>query len=402
MRTMAWPLMAEEVESVFRSIQFAYMKWDVYHRGDTSMLPEALVLSEEEHAELVSAAETVWAALRVVEAAIRTDADALARIGVPDGLIPMVLAQRPDGPRVTRCDLHRTPDGRWLISEFNDDVPSGFGECAGLAAVLQDAYGDRFAGLTFRGDLRRRLVEAFAPWRRVGLVCATAYSEDVQHVGLVQKWLDEAGHETLLGSPANLGIVRGEPCLFEQPIDALFRYFPGEWIAELPNAAAWAECAPVLPMMNPLSALASQSKRFYAEWEDCAACDDPAHRQALARYLPRTVPVDALDRASLIGEQGRWVLKGAFGRMGNTVHIGALMNAPDWSRVVDAALAAPGEHAAQERFQTAPVWTARGMCYPTVGVYLVDGRFAGHFSRVGKSPLIDGDSWHVPTLVAVS
>lgn len=401
MRTMAWPLQADEVERVFRAIQFTYMKWDVYHRGDTSMLAEALVLTEAEHTELVHAAETVWGALRVVERALMTDASALARVGVPEGLIPMIGSQGPSGPRVTRCDFHRTPEGRWWISEYNDDVPSGFGECVGLATVLQSTYGDRFAGLSFRGDLRQQLVEAFAPWHRIGLVCATAYSEDVQHVGLVQKWLDEAGHETLLGSPANLGVEEGGIRLFGQPIDALFRYYPGEWIAELPNADAWAAATTCLPMMNPLSALASQSKRFYAEWEECTGLLEPTQREALARHLPRTLRVDALDRAELVGEQARWVLKGAFGRMGNTVQIGALMDASSWGRAVDAALAAPGEHAVQERFPTAPVWTARGLCYPTVGVYLVDGRFAGHFSRVGKSPLIDGDSWHVPTLVAV-
>jgi glutathionylspermidine synthase len=402
MKTMAWPMEPEEIMWALRSIQFKHYKWDIFHRGDTSILPEALVLSAEEHQFLTQTAEAVWAALREVEEVVRGDEAMLEALAVPEQVREAVVEQRDDNPRVTRCDFHLTEQGRWVISEFNDDVPSGFGECTGLAQVLSDDWADRFQGLAFKGDLRKAVVEAMAPWESIGFVHATGYSEDLQHVALVKEWLEEAGHPTVIGSPANFRVDGDQAFVFDTPVDAIFRYYPGEWLGDLPNVEEWCKAAPFLPMMNPLSALASQSKRFYASWNEQ---DLPLSREARSlfeEYLPASVYLSSLDREEVLKNPKRWVLKGAFGRMGKTVRIGPLMPREKWEKAVQEAFEAPQIVVAQKRFDTAALWTAKGMGYATVGVYLVDGRFAGYFSRIDKGPLIDYDSWHVPTLVEIS
>jgi glutathionylspermidine synthase len=402
MKTLAWPMEPDEIMRVLRAIQFRHFKWDIFHRGDTSILPDALVLSGEEHRTLVEAAEQVWAALREVEDVVRRDASLLEAVGVPEALREATLNQRDDNPRVTRCDFHLTEEGRWVISEFNDDVPSGFGESSGLADVLTEEWSERFPGLTFKGDLRAAIEQSFAPWPSVGLIHATGYSEDLQHAALVKEWLEQAGHTTVLGSPANLRVDGEQAYVFDTPVDAIFRYYPGEWLGDLPNAEDWFEASCFLPAMNPLSALAAQSKRFYACWNEHDIELSQTARTWLDEYLPGSVYLSSLTAEEVLANPKRWVLKGAFGRMGDTVRIGPLMPKEKWQEAVHDAFDVPHIVVAQQRFDTAPLWTTRGMGYATVGVYLVDGQFAGYFSRIDKGPLIDYDSWHVPTLVEIS
>ena len=402
MKTMAWPMEPEEVMRALRSIQFRHFKWDIFHRGDTSILPEALVLTPEEHARLTEAAEEVWAALREVEALVSSDEELLEGVAVPENLRGAVQSQRKDNPRVTRCDFHLTEKGQWVISEFNDDVPSGFGECTGLAQELSQNWPNRFAGLEFRGDLRSAVEESMSDWPSIGFIHATGHSEDLQHVALVKEWLAEAGHTTVLGSPSNFRVEDSKAFVFDTPVDAIFRYYPGEWIAELPNVEDWIQAASFLPIMNPLSSLASQSKRFYASWDEHNLDLTDTSRRWLDKYLPKSVYLSNLSAEEVLKNPKRWVLKGAFGRMGKTVRIGPLMPKKKWAQAVQEAFEVPHMVVAQKRFDTAPLWTSRGMGYATVGVYLVDGRFAGYFSRIDKGPLIDYDSWHVPTLVEIS
>lgn len=399
METMAWPLEPEEAMWVFRSIQFTSFKWDIFHRGDTSILTDALILTAEQHNKAVEIAEGVWAALRKVEHQACQNRGFLKDLAVPEGLHDAILEQRVENPRVTRCDLHLTEGGEWMISEFNDDVPSGFGECTGLNEALETHFKDRFAGLEFRGDLRKALVDSFGTDQSIGLVHASGYSEDLQHVALVAEWLKQEGKETTIGSPSNLEVREGKAYLFEEPIDALFRYFPGEWLSDLPNSEAWKESAAFLPSMNPLSALASQSKRFYALFNEREIHLKEEERELLHAHIPYSLFLSSVKKEEVLQQPEKWVLKGSFGRMGNTVRIGPLMPKEKWEKAVEEAYEVSYVVAAQRRFDTRSVWTTRGMGYPTLGVYLVDGKFAGYFSRIDKGPLIHYDSWHVPTLV---
>jgi glutathionylspermidine synthase len=403
MKTRAWPLEPEEVRALLRALQFHWRKWDVFHRGDVSVLPETLVLTRAEDALLREAAARVWKGLRALEDAACRDPDLLEQVAIPEPLHRAMQAQKGHHPRVCRCDFHPTMEGGWMISEFNEDVPSGFAEATGIPTLLMEAVGPLWADVAPAGDLRGALLRALARYPTVGLVHATAYSEDLQHVTLLGDWLREAGHRVVLGSPANLSLdADGKPCLLGEAVDAIYRYFPGEWIGELPNTEVWTEAAAFLPMMNPLSALVAQSKRIYAlPHEGCLALPDDA-RPWWDAHMPVSRFVESVGSDRLRAERERWVLKGAFGRMGNTVRMGSLFGDTAWTSQVEAALRIPNLVAAQERFATRPLWTRLGLSYPTVGVYLVDGVFAGYFSRVDRGPLIHYDSYHVTTLVELS
>jgi hypothetical protein len=399
MRTQAWPLEADEIDEVYRALRFAHCKWDVYHRGRHDLLPDAIILSRAEHQQLIESARECWLALRELETAVLAEPEALRAIGIAEPLMPIVAGPQAQSPRLSRCDFHLAVGGRWVITEFNEDGPGGFAESHGLNAVLSGGFGERFEGLDFAGDIRQAILEAFAPFEHIGLVYASAYSVDLQQVALIADWLRAAGKQATIGSPANLQLRHGQAELLGEPIDALFRYYPGEWIAELPNLDDWTEAGSVLPMLNNLAALAAQSKRFYAASEAHGLPLAASAQQTLERHLPQSRYLSPDLREQLIEQRTDWVLKGAFGRMGDTVRLGIGASPEQWTGLIDQALRSDQPYAVQQRFDPVPLWFSDGLAYATIGLYLLDGQFAGYYSRVSPYPVINYDSQHVATLV---
>jgi hypothetical protein len=284
-----------------------------------------------------------------------------------------------------------------MVSEFNEDVPGGFNEAAGIPDLLGAPGGD----LRWEGDFRRSFQDAFDGYDGVAFLYATAYSEDLQHMLVLENWLRERGHRTVLASPEHLErswLSRRRPRFMGQGVDAAFRFYPGEWMARLPNLEEWIQAAPSLPLMNPFRSLVRQSKTMFALWreDDLLSAGD---RALVERHCPWTEGFHPGIAERLRDEKDRWVLKRSFGRMGDSVILGSLCSAADWEGTIREALDAPGEFCAQECFRVRPVPFACGPLYPAVGAYLVNGRFAGYYSRAAARPLITHEAFHVATLV---
>ena len=182
-------------------------------------------------------------------------------------------------------------------------------------------------------------------------------------------------------------------------VDAVFRFFPGEWMPRLPNIDVWLKAAPQLPMMNPLRRLVRQSKTIFALWREETSLD-PQDRRLLEEHCPWTESFQADKVPMLLEQRDRWVLKGAFGRMGDAVVIGSLVTEKEWSDALARAAAAPADFCIQERFAVRPLMFDQGPLYPTIGAYVVNGRFAGYYSRAAARPLITHEAYHVATAVA--
>jgi glutathionylspermidine synthase len=391
--THPWGVDDEGYAEIMRELRFRHFKWDTFAVGANLVLPEAIVLSRQAHDEVVRVVEGLNAALRRFESKVRRDPRALRRLDIPTELHGIIADEEEDTLQLTRYDLFPSEDGRWMVSEFNEDVPGGFNE-----AVIQALLGDPGAGLTWKGDLRAAFIEAFADHETVALLYATAFSEDLQHMLILERWLVETGHRTVLGSPAHLHHRWRRPRVLGTPIDAAFRFFPGEWMPKLPNLDSWRRLGPRLPMMNPLHRLIRQSKTMFALWRDDPALD-PADRDLLDQHVPITFDFDPAKLEALRDERDRWVIKRAFGRMGDSVVIGALCTPREWQAAIAEASASPSGFCVQERFAATPLQFETGPLFPAIGAFLVNGRFAGYYSRAAPRPLITHEALHVATLV---
>lgn len=394
MRTVPWGLDEAAEAEVLRALRFRFHKWDTYACGRCLVLPEALVLTRAEHARVVAVTEALHGALGRLEARVRREPELLAYLGIPAPLHPLIGEEPETELQLTRYDLFPTADGRLMVSEFNEDVPGGFNEAVGLPRLLAGAL----PGLEFAGDLAGAFAAAFAGRERVALMYATAYAEDLQHMLALEDWLAEAGHRTVLCSPEHLERRRGRPAVMGERVDAAFRFFPGEWMPRLPNFRLWLRLGPRLPMMNPLYRLVRQSKKVFALWRRPGLVDG-ADREVLDRHGPFTEELDPDELPRLAAERERWVIKHAFGRMGDNVVVGSLESDESWRRALDEARPVARELALQERFPTAPLDFAGGPLYPAIGAFLVNGRFAGYYSRAAARPFLNHEAYHVATLV---
>lgn len=394
MWSQAWPISAEEFREVLRSLSFEYFKWDMHLGGTCRILPESIVLSRGTHDHLVGITESFSALMRRFEANVRHDPALIEELGVDPGLVRILAAESEHEPAFSRADFFLTPDGRWVLSEFNEDVPGGFNEAVGINEIL----GDSELGGCGAGDLRAALGRAFGQCHGVGLIYATAFSEDLQHCAVLEKWLRESGYETVRASPEHLRYRRSGVRLAGSPVEGIFRFYPGEWMGLLSNTKDWIKALPALRMMNPPARLLSQSKKSFGVWQSSRVLDS-VDRTLADRYCPRTAPFDPAQTEHYRQKREDLVLKRAFGRMGDAVEVGALNSPADWEAAIKFASSRPREFAVQERFLVQPMAFAGGLLYPTIGVYTVNGRFAGYYSRVAPQPFITHEAFYVATVL---
>ena len=391
MRAERWPLNEPDITTMMNDLCFDFFKWDVDACGRRLVLSESVVLTRSEHEKVVSICEQFSRILERLEKAILAQPAFLKQLGIPPSVIPFLTMEQPESLQLARYDVFLTMDGRWMLSEFNEDVPGGFNEAQGVPELL----GPHLNGTSFCGDLRKAILDALRPYPHISLLYATGYAEDLQHMLIIKKWLEDEGHTTELASPSHMRSGWRGPKIFGRTCDAAFRFYPGEWFQWLDNLPDWKKVVPRLPMMNPLRRLIRQSKRLYAIWRHPDLLDH--HDLAfLENHTPKSLPFDSV---SVIENRSEWVLKHAFGRMGDTVIMGNLANDKDWGLAMEDARKQPQDWLLQERFEVATVQDSSKPIFPGLGVYLVNHRFAGYYSRAAHHPFINHEAYHVATVV---
>lgn len=384
-------LSAEGMRAYRTRAVFALGKLDPQAGDHCALAPYPLVMRRGVVGEVGALAERLDAEMLACERAVVADDGLLAAVRLPRRVAQAVRSQRGGAgfcwPRFSRYDFHWTTEG-WRISEVNSDVPGGFVESAALASCFALGAGVR-AGVAPcpAGALVAAWARRLPAGGVVALVHATAFVDDRQVMMFLKSRLEGAGIRGVLCGPDQCrpGEMRVGAPGFSGGVDGVVRFFPGEWLAQLDGG--WGSYfAGHLAQSNPGTALVSQSKRAPIVW----------------RMGGLATPVwDALlPRTCAVGDAGPgWVLKPALGRVGEDVAIEGVSDAKVrrrarvWSRLH------PGAWVAQERFTSVPVATPEGDRHVCLGVFVVDGAFAGLYARVAAVPLIDARAQDVPVWV---
>ncbi len=294
-----------------------------------------------------------------------------------------------------RFDFHHTTAG-WRISEANSDVPGGLNEASGLSALMAEHY----PGTTPAGDTAGAYMSAISSsldaGAHVAFVHATAYSDDRQVMTYLSRRFAASGLRTSLVSPAHLrwddGRARLETGWTSDAVDAVVRFFPAEWLPNLPSASGWSHFfhGGSTPVSNPASAILTQSKRFPLTWEKL-----PTPMPTWRTLLPETRDPRDVPRH----ERAEWVLKPALGRVGEDIVMSGVTEAKPLQRLSRDARWFPSRWAAQRRFVATPLRVRGVDLYPSIGIYTIDGRAAGAYGRIAERPLIDGRARDAAVLV---
>jgi hypothetical protein len=400
--TLPWspvgPLSPEQFAHVRRRAIFDCCKWDPQVEDVCTIADVPIVLTRDAWLEVGSLAESLSVELAAAEQELVQRPELHHVLGLPR---PLTRAIRPaaDGPtpgiaRIVRFDFHHTLEG-WRISEANSDVPGGLNEASGLPGLMLP----HVAGASCAGDVAGAYASALAGAtpneRHVALVHATAYTDDRQVMIYLARRLEAIGVRVSLVSPAHLRWQGGRVCLETDwaagSVDAIARFFPAEWLPNLPFESGWSRCfhGGQTPVSNPACAVLTQSKRFPLAW-DSMRTPMPTWRRCLPETRdPRKVP----------WRDGGWVLKPALGRIGEGVGVRGVTARAEWDRITRSVARDPAQWAAQRQFDVTPYAAGGRVLHPCIGVYTIDGRVAGAYGRISSRPLIDAAARDAAVLV---
>jgi glutathionylspermidine synthase len=393
------PLSADVCAPLRRRVIFECCKWDPQVEDVSTIADIPLVLPAPVWCELASHAESLAREVMAAETELQLRPQLHGRLGLPRAL-RRALGDRTDNgtiglARLVRFDFHHTTAG-WQISEANSDVPGGLNEASGLSALMAEHY----PGTTPAGDAAGAYMSAMSAsldaGAHVAFVHATAYSDDRQVMTYLSRRFAASGLRTSLVSPAHLrwehGRARLETAWTCDRIDAIVRFFPAEWLPNLPSACGWSHFfhGGSTPVSNPASAILTQSKRFPLTW-DALRAPMPTWRSLLPETRdPRDVPWH---------ERDEWVLKPALGRVGEDIVMSGVTEASQVKRLSRHARVFPSRWTAQRRFVVTPFRVRGKDLYPSIGIYTIDGRVAGAYGRLAERPLIDGRARDAGVLV---
>jgi glutathionylspermidine synthase len=390
------PLLARELGE-------RYLVWDAHVAGARRVDLHPLVLPREVHEKAVRAAEETARVIGLVAARAHTDAAERALYRVPSCVQELSAAslEANDAAILARVDLLYGEDGEWHACEVNADCPGGYNEALGLPRLARAAGFTRAVDPTNVTDLMTRRLAELAQGKAVGLMYATAYAEDLQICALVQRLLAQRGVRAVLTPPTAPKLRGGELVARGERLGALYRFYPAEYMEGQRNVADVIEATRTgaVRSLTSFSHIYAQSKLAFARAWTHASSLDEASRASLAAYVPETVNATTVSRADLEAGREGWVLKRAYGRVGDQVYVGELYEDDEWSALVDLVLSQidRGESWTAQRFvRQRAVPTPWGPRYVTLGAYVEGGRFAGYFARVTPHSHVSHDALCVP------
>lgn len=392
-------LAPEELATLRRRAIFECGKWDPQFADHCVLADYALVLSEDAWRELALLTECLARETLAAEDELLRRPDLHARLGLPRAIRAALAEARELGAargaaRTLRFDFHWTSAG-WRISEVNSDVPGGFIEAGGISRVAAELL-----GLALTCDPTNALADALAAATpaggAVGLVHATAYTDDRQVMLELGRALEARERRTCLLDPTQLewidGAAHARTAWYAGELAALARFYPAEWLANLPRGAHWRAFfrGSRTPQANPGAALLVQSKRFPLVW-DRLETPLPTWRA----LLPESREPREVDWR----RDPSWLVKPALGRVGEDIGLRELLDAKQWRSIARSARWSPAHWIAQRRFDALPLDVHGERAWPCIGVYAIEGRASGIYGRIARRALVDANAQDVAVLV---
>ena len=391
-----------------RDLARRFLVWDAHVGGRRRVEVCPLLLPRTLHEGAVRAAEDVVRVVGSVAARAHVDERERGLYAFDDDTRRLAAASRAagDDAALMRVDLLLDDDLEWKACEINADCPGGHNESLGLPWLARAAG---FATGYDPSHVVERLVarlRALARGGAIGVLHATGYAEDLQVCALVARELERAGTRAILASPTAPALRGDALCIHSEPVAALYRYFPIEWMSGQRNVGAIARAVSTgrVRTLTGFAHAFTQSKLAFARTWERASELSPGDRDVVRRHLPESRDLRDVSRGSLLESRRAWVIKRAMGRVGDEVFVGALFeDARDWSSIVveTRELAARGEAWVAQRFvPQRAIPTPWGRRLVTLGAYVLDGRFAGYFARITPDSHVSHDAVCVPVFAS--
>lgn len=377
---------------------FKAYKWDPQVEDANTVSEYIAVLEEETVAELASLAEELAVETTAMETELSKKLFLAKELGLPKSMCRAMKKtanyQKEEHVRLMRFDFHPTDEG-WQISEVNSDVPGGFAESSILPEVATKFVPHSIPSENFSQHLFRGFEKRVKQGGTIGFVHATSYADDRQVMQFMGDYFEERGYRALYLAPDHLRFENNRAFSIlgnqREELSGLIRFFPLEWMTRLPFSAKWkGYYSTVTPSCNHPIAMLTQPKSLPLIWDkldtECGLWK---------QLLPETKEVVALDY-----QETDYIYKPVFGRVGGDITIKEATSEKEFKRIKKEALKRKKEWVVQKRFNSVPVKTQDGKEFHLcIGVFVVDGAFAGFYGRINPHARIDEKAKDIPIVV---
>lgn len=377
---------------------FKAYKWDPQVEDNNTVSQYVAVLDQDTANKLEEMAEKLSQETMAMEEALLKNLKLTKKLGYPHKIkktLPnLANYKRENNVRLMRFDFHPTTNG-WNISEVNSDVPGGFAEASILPELAARYFPECQTRIHFGNTLFSAFQKKIVPSGTVAMVHATSYTDDRQELQYISDYFNEHNLKTIFAAPDHLKWVDHKPVSIINneniPIDGIFRFFPLEWLCNLPRKTKWQgyyDCQ--VPSCNHPIAIFAQSKRLPLIWEQLRV-NIPTWKQLLPPTIdPKMVKVTP----------GDWIYKPALGRVGEGISIKSAISEKELKKIEKAAHKEPKNWVAQQMFYSKPITASDNQTFHLcIGVFTVDGKRAGFYGRISPYARIDANAKDIPILV---
>ncbi len=395
------PILQDKYDEYRLNLMFDCYKWDPQFVDSNKIARYALVITQEEHEELVRLTESLDEETRAAEVFLNEHLELTKPLALPKKVsreIRKMTNYEPDRHvRLMRYDFHPTVDGRWAVSEVNSDVPGGFAEASLMPQVALELLGDNTYRYKCFGDiLVKAISDKVVCGGRIMLVHCTSYSDDRQVMQYLGDRLQAEGFQVIYGAADHVNFRDGQAYSIldgnEGALDAVFRFTPLEWLTEIKPKRWQGYFDTTTVSCNHPIAIYAQTKRFPLVW-------DMLEQQGISMSTWRELLPDTIEVKAAKGKDG-YIYKPACGRVGEKISIREACRDDEYKKILADVRRHPKKYLAQKRFQSKPLIGIQGEEFHVcLGSYTVDGSHAGYYARISSTPRIDSNAADIPVLI---
>ena len=362
------------------NVMFNAYKWDLQAGEQSTISDKVLLFEPNEISPLIEDAVALYHETIAMEHELQKNPALVLNMGISQQMTDALCRARPEKHiRFMRFDFHPTVDG-WKISEVNSDVPAGYPEASVLPKLAQVYFPEYDVCGCFGEVFLKKVSQIFPQGSTIAYLHDTHTVEDYQIMHYLGDLLEASGFKSIYASPEHIKFCDGEAV----DIGGIVRYYPVEWL-EFAKGVDWLSFVnSKTPSCNHPTALLTQSKRLPLIWDNLNV--DVATWKKL---LPET------KCPSTVANRNGWILKPAFGRVGEGINIPGTVSAIEENEIRKAARQNPTQWVAQKLFESKQI---DGQ-HINVGMFVIDGEFAGCYARISDKPKIDKDASEIPVLM---
>lgn len=391
----------EKYEDYRLNAIFDCYKWDPQFLDNNTVAKHVLVLTEEEYKEVANLTENLDKETIAAEEYLNQNLKLAKPLSLPKKiykeLAKMTNYDSKKHIRLMRYDFHPTIDNQWAVSEVNSDVPGGFAESSLLPELaIKTLAKKNMYSINFGEILAKNIASKTKPNGTIMFVHCTSYSDDRQVMQFIGDKLEKMGFNSLYGAADHIKFAKQEAISIldghEGKIDFIFRFTPLEWLKDIKPKTWDGYFDTITPSCNHPIAIFAQTKRFPLIW-------NTLEQNGLKLTTWRKLLPDTIEVKDLKDKEG-YIYKPACGRVGERISIKESCRDNEYNEIIKDVKKYPKSYLAQKKFISKPLKSSEGEEFHVcLGSYTIEGKHAGFYARISKTPRIDSNAADIPVII---